>query len=446
MRRAAALVMACALVWSLAAPAWAVVYGSDDRVDAAQETDPALRSLATGSTAALVAPWNLRFAADGTVGVDAAPLSAWDSYCPGTPFVAQPTAATCGGILIDDDLLLTAAHCLSRVPSCRSYAYLFGYAESQPDTVDPLTRAQVYGCRAVPVSFESPPDADTHLDYAVVQLDRPVDAERSPVGFAAAPALSEGEAVTTIGFPSGLPAKIDPSNVLDPRSATLDYFSMASDTFEGSSGSGVYDAGDNLIGVFARGTADFVSEGGCRAVRVVTTPDPSSAESATYIAPVIAALCGAGWPSARLCGTTPTCGDGICSPPSETTASCSADCPAPSCGDGLCEISEWDSCPADCGDGRAATLPDGWYCQPEWYADGNTCDCDCGAPDPDCGPPSATPACASYGPGGRTPSPGSGGCSVGPSADHDPVAIAGGSLFGALVVFRRRRKTRRPRR
>ena len=326
--------------------------------------------------------------------------------------------------------------------SCRAYDYVFDYAESQPGALDPLARTEVYGCRAVAVSFESPPDADTHLDYAVVQLDRPVDADLLPVNVAATAALSAGEALTTIGFPSGLPVKIDPSSVLDPRSATLDYFSMASDTFEGSSGSGIYDAGDDLIGVFARGTADFVSEGGCRAVRVVTTPNPSSAESATYVAPAIAALCATGWPSARLCGTTPACGDGICSPPSETTASCPADCPAPTCGDGLCEISEWQSCPADCGDGRAATLPDGWTCQPEWYADGNTCDCDCGAPDPDCGPPSATPPCASYGPGGRMPASSGGGCSVEPVTGKNHAAIAEGALFGALLIFRWRRKTR----
>jgi hypothetical protein len=432
---------ASALLLTLtAAPARAVVYGTDGRIDVSQEPDPALTALAQGSTAALIAPWNLRFPADGTVTVKAAPLSSWDDYCPGTPFLDQPTAATCGGVLIDDDLLLTAAHCLSRVPNCRSYDYVFDYAESQPGAVDPLTRTQVYGCRTVAVSFESAPDADTHLDYAVVQLDRPVDASLAPVNVEPSAALSAGDAVVVIGYPSGLPVKIDPASVLDPRAATLDYFLLASDTFDGSSGSGVFDTSDNLIGVFARGTTDFVDRGSCRAIRVVTTPDPASGESATYLQPALDALCAAGWPSARLCGRAPACGDGVCSAPSETPDSCPADCTVASCGDGLCEMSEWTSCPADCGDGRPASLPDGWTCQPEWYADGNTCDCDCGAPDPDCGPTNAPAACASYGPGGRHPPASSGGCAMASANESIPSALTAAALLVALTLLRRARR------
>jgi hypothetical protein len=431
---------ASALLLALAAPAWAVVYGTDGRIDVSQEPDAALRALAVGSTAALIQPWNLRFAADDTVTVEAAPLASWDDFCAGTPFLDQPTAATCGGVLIDDDLLLTAAHCLSRVPTCRSYDYVFDYAEGQPGAVDPLSRTKVYGCRAVAVSFESPPDADTHLDYAVVQLDRPVDPSLAPVNLAPSAALSAGQAVVVIGYPGGLPAKIDPANVIDPRAATLDFFQLGSDTFDGSSGSGVFDASDNLIGLFARGTTDFVDRGTCRAIRVVTTPDPSSGESATYLQPALQALCAAGWPSARLCGTAPSCGDGVCSAPSETPDSCPADCAVPSCGDGLCEAAEWASCPADCGDGRSASLPDGWTCQPAWYADGNTCDCDCGAPDPDCGPSNPPSACASFGPGGRQPTASGGGCAIASPAGSEARAAVAAALLAALTLLRRARR------
>lgn len=434
------LAAAGSLLLALAAPARAVVYGTDDRVDVWQETDPALQSLAQTSTAALIEPWNLRFPGGGAVEAAAAPLGAWDNYCVGTPFLEESTASTCGAVLIDGDLVLTASHCLTRVPSCRDYDYVFGYVESAPGTLGALSRAQVYGCRTVAVSVESPPDSDTHVDYAVVQLDRPVDASLTPVTLGAADVLSAGQAVVTIGFPSGLPVKLDPSAVLDPRAATLDYFTLASDTFEGSSGSGVYDADRRLVGLFARGTADYVDRGSCRAVRVVTTPDAASAESATYVAAAVAALCAAGWPSQRLCGVAPACGDGICSPPAEQPANCPGDCSSPVCGDGLCETSEWDSCAADCGDGRPARLPDAWYCQPEWYADGQTCDCDCGAPDPDCSAGGSTRDCDSLGPGGRQPpSGGSGGCAVAPPEPGAP-GRPGGAAFVMLAIAGRRRK------
>src|SRR6185369_10025836 len=87
-----------------------LVYGKDDRVEPWQETDAALRTLAS-SAVAIVEPRLLRFPRNGASGSDivevsAAPLRAWDDYCAGTPFVDEPTAASCSGVLIDDDLVL----------------------------------------------------------------------------------------------------------------------------------------------------------------------------------------------------------------------------------------------------------------------------------------------------------------------------------------------------
>src|SRR6185369_16322465 len=116
----------------------------------------------------------------------------------------------------------------------------------------------------VAVSVESPPDSATHVDFAIVALDRPVGQLLGPPApVAAAGARAAGEAVTVIGFPSGLPVKVDPSSLIDPRPGALDYFTLASDTFQGSSGSGIFDGAGQLAGVFARGTADFVDRGGC---------------------------------------------------------------------------------------------------------------------------------------------------------------------------------------
>jgi len=250
------------------------------------------------------------------------------------------------------------------------------------------------------------------------------------------------------GSRAGCPRRSTRGRVVDVRADGGDFFTLTSDTFRGSSGSGVYGPDGALAGVFARGTSDFVDLGDCRALHVLPQTPPGSGEAATDAARALAALCQAGWPSERLCGVVPRCGDGACSSGGtspESSDDCPADCAPPACGDDLCERSEWDSCPADCGDLRPRGLPNGWYCEPAWYRDGVQCDCDCGAPDPDCGDPGAPPACDAMGPAGLTPAAAdlhaTGGCSL-------PSGAAPGSrdervfalLAIAVVATRARRR------
>lgn len=56
---------------------------------------------------------------------------------------------------------------------------------------------------------------------------------------------------------------------------------------------------------------------------------------------------------------------------------CDCNCGAadPDCGSGECDSS---------GSGGGSGIPAGWTCDPTWYADATYCDCDCGVDDPDC--------------------------------------------------------------
>ena len=436
-----------------------VIYGSDDRHDVHAEPSAELRTLAR-ATAALIKPQQLRFSGSSDVELRAAPLGVWDRYCAGTPFLDQPTAARCGAVLIDDDLVLTAGHCLDDVARCSDYAYVFDYLYASPGEIGPLLRNGVYACRRVAARETSAPDADELVDFAVLQLDRPASAARPPAAVGALAALSSGDALSVVGFPNGLPAKIDSGAVVvEPRPATLDFFSVTSDTFSGSSGSGVYDVSHTVVGLLARGGADLVDQGACRALRRLNEDPNSPGEQATYAARAIEALCKAGWPSERLCGIRPRCGDGVCSvaatpaTPAETPELCSADCASANCGDGLCEQLEWDGCPEDCGDRRPPGLADAWYCEPEWYADGHTCDCECGATDPDCASNGKQLDCQSAGPAGlephaiAAPPAADTGCAVSPTrsirARNAGLTAAWlSTMLAALAAIRRR--TRRP--
>ncbi len=116
----------------------------------------------------------------------------------------------------------------------------------------------------------------------------------------------------------------------------------------------------------------------------------------------------------RECGDDGCGGScGACADPAKPTcdkaigrceAQCVPDCSGKTCGD--------DGCGGSCGTCQSGSVceawgkcvPQAWTCDPHWYAAGDTCDCGCGAPDPDCQDPSApvsgctsTEKCASDG-------------------------------------------------
>ena len=341
------------------------------------------------------------------------------------------------------DLVLTAAHCLELIVDCRDLVVVTDFRYQADGQLAPLSRENLFSCRSLALHQLSPPDSDQQIDVAILQLDRAVPLSHEPATVRPAGPLRAGEPVTTIGCPERLPLKIDSGGqVRDPRAAAGDYFTLTADAFTGSSGSGVFDADHRLMGSLARGGSDYRAQGDCQVARVA--PDDSPGESATHVRPAIDSLCASGWPSPQLCGKPAACGDATCSG-AESSASCPADCAPPTCGDRLCERPEWPACPADCGDRRHPDTPGTWVCQEEWYADGETCDCRCGAPDPDCGPPSAPRPCDKAGPAGREVSPPGCTCTVTTPTPAPPVLILLALLGVARLarVARRRRPFRR---
>lgn len=106
-----------------------------------------------------------------------------------------------------------------------------------------------------------------------------------------------------IGTPSGIPLKIDSGGkVRDPRAATLDFFTANTDSFEGNSGSGVYElshytAAGILTGVRVR--TDYIASGACNVVNTCTETG-CGAQEVTYVGPALDELCQSA-PADRLC-------------------------------------------------------------------------------------------------------------------------------------------------
>ena len=279
-----------------------VVYGEDNRQDVYAHPDEALRALTRRSIVAMVPldqldgsdPEDIRLLSSATLGES-------QDLCEDQRFRDQPRVSNCSATLIDDDLVLTAGHCIGSQAQCERRFFVFDVHFAEEGRLERITQDEVYTCRRL---VQTVPGGD--LDHAIIQLDRPVTGEHGPAPVRAGDAaLEPGDPVILIGFPNQIPAKIaDGGAVINPRASTLDYFEATVDAFGGNSGSGVFSPEGEVVGVLVRGEQDYRERGECSAVNVLDEARTveQGAEDITYVARAVERLCAKGHPSERLCG------------------------------------------------------------------------------------------------------------------------------------------------
>lgn len=177
------------------------------------------------------------------------------SFCEGERFTEQPNAGTCSGFLVGPDLLVTAGHCVEVPNMCETYSWVFDFKvdeKSQTAGVD-VSESNVYNCKRV---ISHALSAGLGLDYGLIQLDRKV------VGRESLTIRSEGQLpsdskLVVIGHPSGLPMKVAGGAAVRTNNKPF-YFSANLDTFQGNSGSAVFNADSGIVeGILVRGEEDF---------------------------------------------------------------------------------------------------------------------------------------------------------------------------------------------
>lgn len=190
-----------------------------------------------------------------------------DSYplCADEQFQDQPLLGECSGVLVAPNKILTAAHCFKGKNACAEAAFIFAW-NAEKAVRPEVSAEEIYTCKKI-IAQEF--HRAKGIDYAVIELDRPA-AHIQPVALAPSSPIKEGTLLTSYSYPLGLPLKRDVGPLLnnDPQ---LSVYSVAVDTFNGSSGSPLFNDKGELVGILSSGKDDFneddiyrvQTEGGC---------------------------------------------------------------------------------------------------------------------------------------------------------------------------------------
>jgi hypothetical protein len=263
----------------------ALVFDNDDRRDYFEVTDTATHAaLREAVVAVMPASLALDLAAQRA---DQLPtLGARINLCPNEPFGLQPSGAICSGVLLDWDLVLVARHCVQDVP-LRDLAVVFGFYLEEPSRLA-VTASDVYGIDVVVAA------GDEDDDYSWLRLEQAVASPHRPAAvYTGSMALDLGTELTIMSSTAGVPIKIDQgARVFDSGLPERTHFVADSDTFQGSSGGGAFDAHLGLVGILESGGRDYVrTDAGCEVTRRVLTTDEMPTETYAYAYRAVQSLC-----------------------------------------------------------------------------------------------------------------------------------------------------------
>ncbi|MDU8929929.1 serine protease [Alisedimentitalea sp. MJ-SS2] len=257
-----------------------VIAGEDDRKDVYElvggNAEQQLHLELVQSTVILTDKSDLTDNGNGTLTMAVAPFRQRNlPPCSDERFANQFVGGWCSGFLVGDDLIATAGHCGRSENDIQNTAYVFGFFASSP--TDPgrmvFNEDQVYFGREL-VAF----DESGTGDYAIVRLDRKVDAPGAkPLKVRTSGEPSDGVNLGVIGYPSGLPVKVafgDETRLMRKQDPWL----IANlDTYGGNSGSAVFNSDGEVEGILVRGAVDYRFTGFCFRSNRIENSDGSEA-------------------------------------------------------------------------------------------------------------------------------------------------------------------------
>ena len=233
----------------------ATVYGEDGREEVLNHPDQRLQTIAN-SVAALVRRRDVRtrgndVALDGETLDEHIRETCGGPMCDGGRFRDQPTPAFCTGFLIEEDLLVTAGHCIRNERACRRTRFVFDFRTDGAGTVAPMERNDVFECQSLVRRVDR-----KDVDFAIVRLGRHTG--RPGLEMQARDDIGVGTPLALIGHPSGLPMKIAAGGMVVTSRPRRSLFQTTLDAFDSSSGSPVINTDTYRVeGILTDGDQDF---------------------------------------------------------------------------------------------------------------------------------------------------------------------------------------------
>ncbi|MBP5297509.1 MAG: trypsin-like peptidase domain-containing protein [Bacteriovoracaceae bacterium] len=173
-------------------------------------------------------------------------------YDPLMRYAHEISVAECTGFLVDQDILVTAGHCLFDEACNKDYVWVFNFKQYGRRHYF-INQEDVYTCQKV---LKQEKNTAKGIDWAVLALDRPAVMQQ-PFLYRQSGQIQTNQEVISFGFPSGVSLKI----TLDGRvidNTPEGYFTATLDAFVGNSGSPVVDPATGIVeGLLVRGGLDY---------------------------------------------------------------------------------------------------------------------------------------------------------------------------------------------
>ena len=235
-----------------------VIYGTDDRQDVFQVTDPtSLNDIDT--VVSLFDASDVVDNGDGTSTLKTQNFRAAQNLCPAERFGEQPIGCFCSGFLVAPDIIATAGHCVN-AGNVRNVRFVFGFRMLDAATAQTqIDNSEIYSG----VSLLGREEVATGADWALVRIDRAVS-NHALTSIRREGKVGDEQVVHVIGHPVGLPTKFAGGAAVRDNQPSA-FFIANLDTYGGNSGSPVFNSDTHVVeGILVRGETDFVRSGNCR--------------------------------------------------------------------------------------------------------------------------------------------------------------------------------------